>query len=265
MTERPEVLRGLRVLVTRRPEQAGELSRRLRELGASVVEIATVGVAPPLDPTPFHDALRRLERYDWIVLTSANAVEAVAGGLRELELPWPPGVRVATVGPATARAAEALVGRAPDLQPGSEFRAEGLAEAFAPETVERLAFLLPASDKAREVLPAALRARGAVVDVVTAYRTVAPADLAVRVRSALAEGVGLTTFASPSAVENLASAAGELAAGLPAAVIGPVTEAAAREAGLDVLAVANPSTVEGLVDAIVARFRGAPRRPAPRT
>jgi uroporphyrinogen-III synthase len=110
------------------------------------------------------------------------------------------------------------------------------------------------------VLPAGLRSKGAVVDVVVAYRTVAPADLKEQIRAALHGGIDVATFASPSAVENFVARAGDLGSGLAAAVIGPVTERAARHAGLRVVAVASPSTAEGLAFALAGHFRG-PREP----
>jgi uroporphyrinogen-III synthase len=243
-------LDGVRVLVTRRPEQADELTRRLAALGASVTEVAAVAVEPPADPRPLMAALGRIEGYDWLVLTSANAVGAVSRALGSLARGLPRGVRIASVGPATAVAVREAFSREPDLVPGSEFRGEGLAEAFAGTAVAGRRMVLPTSDRARDVVASALRDRGAIVDVVGAYRTVAPADLAQRLAAALDAGIDVLTFASPSAVENVVAASGGRLVGLAAAVIGPVTERAARAAGLRVVAVASPSTVEGLVRAL---------------
>jgi uroporphyrinogen III methyltransferase/synthase len=135
------------------------------------------------------------------------------------------------------------------LAPGSDFRAEGLLAALG--DVAGQAILIPASERARDLLPDTLRSRGAQVDLVTAYRTLAPSGLAERLAEELHQGLDLATFASPSAVEGFVTAAGPLARSLPAAVIGPVTEQAARAAGLDVRAVAAPSTAEGLVAAVL--------------
>jgi len=253
--ERP--LEGLRVLVTRRPEQASELSRRLAEMGAAVVEIATLAIEAPSDPSALERALSRLDGYDWLILTSANAAAAVSERLIALRLGVPPGLRIAAVGPSSAEAVAIAAGRPADLQPGSEFRAEGLADAFSGIPLEGRRVLLPISDRARDVLPVALRSKGAVVDVVVAYRTVAPADLQERIRAAIRGGIDVATFASPSAVENFVAGARELARGLAAAVIGPITERAARDAGLRVVAVASPSTTEGLVFALVGHVRAS--------
>lgn len=256
-------LDGVRILVTRRPEQADDLTRHLNELGASVTEVAAVAIEPPEDARPLVEALERLEGYDWLVLTSANAVASVSRALRSLGRGLPGAARVAAVGPATAAAVREAFSREPDLCPGTEFRGEGLVDAFTGTPVAGRRFLVPTSDRARDVVPVALSARGAVVDVVVAYRTVAPADLGDRLGAVLDAGIDLITFASPSAVENLAAVAGGRARGLAAAVIGPVTERAARAAGLRVVAVASPSTVDGLVRAVAERLGRPEPGPAP--
>jgi uroporphyrinogen-III synthase len=97
------------------------------------------------------------------------------------------------------------------------------------------------------------------VDVVVAYRTVAPAGLREEIIAGLRDGADAVTFASPSAVENLMAAAGELAPRIKAAVIGPVTQEACRRAGIEVDVVAEPATTEGLAAALLRRFaRAAP-------
>jgi uroporphyrinogen-III synthase len=154
------------------------------------------------------------------------------------------------VGPSTAHAIAAhFRGRATDLQPASEFRAEALVEAFRARDLTGRHILLPVSDRARDTLAAGLRAQGAVVESVVAYRTVAPDGVRARLDRALAEGIDLVVLASPSAVEGLVAALGARARGVAVAVIGPVTEEAARSVGLDVRAVASPATALGLVAA----------------
>jgi uroporphyrinogen-III synthase len=247
-------LAGRRIVVTRRPEQGETLVTRLAELGAEVIELATIEIAPPPDPGPLDAGLRQLHRYDWLVFTSANAVRAVADRMAGLGLDATGvgrGTAVASVGPATTAAIRARFPGGEVVQPNADFRAEGLAEALVSRGVRGQRFLVPLSDRARSVLKDALESAGGVVHAVVAYATVTPPGLSGRVGSLAREGFDLLTFASPSAVENLASAAGDRVRGLPAAVIGPVTEAAARTAGLDVRAVAEPSTAAGLVDAVV--------------
>jgi uroporphyrinogen-III synthase len=247
-------LAGRRVLVTRRPEQASSLTARLTELGATVVSVPAIAVASPEDPAPFDTALARIGDYDWVVFTSGNAVNAVADRLAQrAQTAALVGPAVASVGPATTRAlAERFPGRAVELQPAADFSAEGLLAAFAQRGWPRdQRCLIPHGDRAREVIAAELRHRGAHVDVVVAYRTVVPAGFAEALAHAQRERIDLALFASPSAVEAFASAAGEATPALPVVAIGPITAEAARAAGLSVLAVAESSTVDALVAAVV--------------
>jgi uroporphyrinogen-III synthase len=249
-------LAGRRVVVTRRPGQASALSGLLEERGATVVEVPAIEIAAAPDPSALDEALENLGRYSWIVFTSANTVNAVLGRLTVLGIGprlSARGPKVAAVGPATAAALrQAFPEDRVALAPEDSFRGAAVAEAFARRGIAGARVLLPGSSRARPELPAALRAAGATVDVVVAYLTVEPPDLADRVSRALAEGFDLAAFASPSAVESFARGAGERARGLPAVVIGPTTAVAARDAGFDVRAVARPSTAEGLVAAAEA-------------
>ncbi len=250
-------LRGRRLLVTRRPEQSGELVARLRERGAEVLELPTLVIVPPLDSAALDATLRTLADFDWLALTSANTVAAVAARLRALALAPAPerAPRGASVGPATTSAAAAELGFLRiALEPERDYRAEGLLRAFESHELQGRRVLLPLSERARDVLAAGLRARGAVVETPVAYRTVAPPGLAASFAAALDGGLDLALFASPSAVENLRDAAPQRVVGLPCAVIGPVTEAAARACGLDVQAVAQPASVDGLLRALERRF-----------
>jgi len=243
--------------VTRRREQASGLAQRLRGLGADVVEVPAIEVAPPEDMRPLDAAVRDLARYDWVVFTSANALGAVRDRARALGLE-PAFPRVAAVGAATRTAVTASFPRlAIDLEPAADFRSEGLLAAFAERQVRGQRILLPTSDRGRPVLPGGLRALGASVDVVVAYRTVTPEGLAERLAEELAAGIDAVLFASPSAVQGLSEALPEGAAAPPAVVIGPTSEAAARAAGFSVLAVASPSTTEGLVDAALRALVGS--------
>ena len=257
-------LQHRRILVTRRSDQAGPLVASLSALGATVVEVPLIALAPPEDPAPLETALAGLDGYDWLAFTSANAVAAVAERLAGLGKTLPAPIRLASVGPATTREiASRFAGRRPDLQPHSRYRAEGLVEAFQAQDLVGRRVLLPVSDLARDVVPEALRARGAAVDVVVAYCTTLDAGAEAALGGALAdERIDLVTLASPSAVRAFVAATGGRARDMPVAVMGPVTAEAARSAGLDVKAVAEPSTAEGLLAAIVAYFgpeaRGRP-------
>ena len=247
-------LAGKRILVTRGGDQAGPLASLLEDLGAAVVQLPLIEVHAPEDPAALYAAVRDLGSYAWIVLTSANAVQAVAAGLATLGLAvgLPPGLLVASVGPSTSEAfARAFPESTVAVEPAGDFRAEGLLRAMESHPISGKRILMPLSDRAGDTLARGLADRGAWIDRVTAYRTVSPRDLPARLRAALGDdgGVDLVTLASPSAVEHFTAALGGLGAP-PVAVIGPVTDRAARESGLTVAAVAVPSTARGLVDAI---------------
>lgn len=246
-------LTGRRVLVTRAVHQAGKLSEGLRALGAVPVEVPVLEIRPPESFAPLDAALQNLSEYHWLILTSANTVRALAerasalgiglGGLTSL--------KVAAVGEATAEAA----------------RKAGLAVAFIPESyvaeslVEGLAgragrqrILLARAAVARDVIPDALQAAGADINVVDAYRNVLPEAAPRLLRKALADGVDAATFTSSSSVTHLAEAARAAGiewplAGVPAISIGPITSQTLRELGWEPAIEANPSDIPGLIAA----------------
>jgi uroporphyrinogen-III synthase len=267
-------LTGRRLVVTRRPGQSSRLVGLLEERGATVLEVPAIEIVAPPDPAPLDEALAGLAGYDWVVFTSANAVAAVLGRMAVLGLEprlgargsgasARKGPRVASVGPATTAALRSTFpADEVSLEPEAGFRATALLEAFARRGARGARVLVPASSRARDELPLGLRELGAEVDVVAAYATIEPPGLPEAVRGCLGAGFDLALFASPSAVEAFAGAAGRPAQGLAVAVIGPTTEAAARAAGMDVRAVASPSTVEGLV-AAAERALGGPASGAP--
>lgn len=246
---------GRRIVVTRAEEQADPLAEQLEALGAEVVVCPLIAIAPPLDIVPLRDALARLAEYDWLLLTSANAVHAVfervaAGAL-------PARLAVGAVGPATARALAAY-GVETRFVP-SAYTAEAMVAEFGDAAGRRV--LLPASELARETLAAGLRARGALVDVVTAYRNV-PGPGAPRLAALLhQEPIDAITFTSPSTVHSLLAAlaerggtdAGALLGGVALVSIGPTTAAALDEAGLPTIA-AREHTAEGIVEVLVECF-----------
>lgn len=259
MSERAAPLRGRRIVVTRRPRQAGALTNLLESRGATVIEIPAIEVSPPLDAGPLDQALRVLARYEWLVFTSPNAVEAVRTRLDILgAASLPSALKVASVGRATTTAIRAAFPGVPvRLEPVDDYRAEGLLEAFADLEPRPRLVLVPSSDRARTELAEGLRGLGAVVDNPIAYITLQPKDLGPRLEEALRVGVDLFLLASPSAVQSLALTLGSRVAGLPVAVIGPTTADAARDAGMRVLGVAAPSTVDGLVESAVRALGGA--------
>ena len=237
------VLFGRRVVVTRARAQASSLVEKLRALGAETIELPTIEIAEPADGGA---ALRAAApaAYDWVVLTSVNAVERTFAGLRDARAFG--AAQVAAVGPGTAGALAAR-GVVADLVPESAV-AEALVEAF-PAGAGRV--LLPQAAAARPVLAEGLRAKGWTVDAVEAYRTV-PARPGEEALAAAAKADAIAFTSSSTVTSWLA-----LGATLPPVVacIGPVTAATAAEHGVPVTVVATEHSVEGLVDALVGALR----------
>jgi uroporphyrinogen III methyltransferase/synthase len=229
-------LRGRTIAVTRAREQASNLAARLRALGARVV------LAPVIRTEPLDVTLPDLAAFDLLCLTSPT------GAARLLELARDAralaGPRIAAIGPGTAAALRAG-GIEPDIVPARS-NAEGLVEALADVEVRRV--LIARAQEGRAVLPDALRARGADVELLALYRTIAE-PLSDAERSA-ALGADLVVFASSSAAKAFHTAAGTLA-GLRIASIGPATSATIRELGGEVAVEASEHTPDGLIGAIL--------------
>ncbi len=246
-TRRP--LLGRRVVVTRAPDQASQLSTRLRDLGARPIEVPAISLAPPADGgAALGAAARSLTegRYRWVVFTSANAVDRLFAQLRDARAFG--GAAVAAIGPGTGEALAAK-GIVPDLVPARSV-AEGLLAAFPAPATPGSRVMLPRAAVAREVLPDGLRDAGWSVDIVEAYRTVpASPDPALLDAAATADAI---CFTSASTVTNYIAAAGADRIPPVVASIGPVTTAAAVDAGITVAVEASEHTVAGLVDAVTA-------------
>lgn len=251
---------GKRVLVTRAVHQAGSLAHLLRDEGAQPILAPTIALGPPEDEGPLRDAVTHLGRYEWLVFTSANAVDAFFSALDRagLDARAIGAGQLCAIG-AKTKAALAAHGLRTDLVP-ADARAEGVIEALRPMLRERTRILLPRAEVAREVLPDSLRSAGAEVDVVPAYRNVPPEDTEVqRIRSLIdPEEVDAVLFTSSSTVENLSDLLGEDAAARLNALalfsIGPVTTETAERLGLRVSATARSQTIESLVDAARAYY-----------
>jgi uroporphyrinogen-III synthase len=252
-------LAKMRVLVTR-PEGRGEgLAARLRALGAEPVLRPMIAYAPPADPAALDEALGRLEAgvYEWLLLTSARAVEAVADalGARAPHLAHRVSLKIGAVGPATAAACRELLGAAPATLP-ERFVGEELAAAMGDAVGRRV--LLPNADRASPALEERLRAGGALVDRVAAYRTIPAPDS--DIPELLAAGaLDALLFTSGSAVEAFARQAGPTglarARRLLTVCIGPVTDEACRAMGLEPSAVAAEASEEALVEALLKASR----------
>ena len=242
-------LYGRRIVVTRATQQAQALTQKLRELGADVIEMPATQVAR-LDLAPLREAIGELSRYQWLILTSQNAVailwEQLLGEGRDARALA--ALKIAAVGPATA-AALLEHGIAVDVIP-QRFVAEGLLEMMRERNdVASKRILYVTAEGSRDVLPQGLREIGAEIDVIEAYRSVLDGQGAERLARAIEAGkLDLATFTSGSAVRGYVDAIGEdLAVQIPAASIGPQTSDALREAGIEV-----KSTVDGLVSAVLS-------------
>jgi uroporphyrinogen-III synthase len=219
----------------------------LRERGAEVVRCPTILIEPlPVDLSRFMP----LDRYGWIIFTSANGVERFFELLSGAAIGFPAGTRSAAIGPETA-ARLRQQGVEPTLVP-ERFVAEELARSLAAELVRGQRVLLPRAAGARQVLPERLRAQGAQVDVIETYQAQMPPGLADRLPAALA-GTNVVTLTSSSTARNFAAALGRTAAAAEwqTACIGPITAATAGELGLRVDIIATEYTARGLVDALV--------------
>lgn len=244
-------LLGRRIVVTRSRNQASEISRLLEEQGAEVVEIPTIEIRPPSSWKPLDAAIRKLSDYDWAAFTSANGVASFFDRLSVLkkDARHLSGVKIAAVGPATARPI-AERGVAADLV-ADEFRGAGLADRMIRAGVRGKKILLVQAKQANPALREALKKAGAKVETAEAYRSAAPvisADELKELRNA-----DLVVLASSLTAENFAKRAGKVK--IPVACIGPVTAKTARRLRFKVAVVPKRSTMPDLVGAIASYFR----------
>jgi uroporphyrinogen III methyltransferase / synthase len=265
-------LHGVRVIVTRPPPKADALCERLESLGAITLRMPAIEITDAAGDDASAALLRTLRSYDWVVFTSANGVRfglmrLAAAGIGPAD--WN-GVRVAAVGPATAAELHAngiTVHAVPE-----EHVAEHIADAIPDITGHR--FLLLRGDLATPDLPRRLREAGGHVDEVTVYVTRQPAlsrdatpvsandhtngGAVSKEADLMANGADAITFTSPSTVRGFLESAGErgqhVARCAAIITIGPVTSDAVREAGFAVAAEADPHTMDGLIDALIAWF-----------
>ena len=248
---------GRRVLVTRTPEQASEWMEALRAAGADPQLMPMLRIEAASDLGPLDAALGRLHSYDALLITSANAIRFLAARARERDVLLREfGGSVVCVGP---KSAEATLAEGLPVQtvPAERFDAEGMLDAIEkqfPPAGRR--FLLPQAEAARETLCEGLRAAGAMVDAVTAYRTLAPdTDAAALCERLTAGRLDVLTFASPSAVRNFMSlldgAARRAVSNCLVAAIGPTTAEALRKEGLAPDVVPERASAADLVAALI--------------
>lgn len=250
-------LQNRRVLVTRTRTQASDLAARLESLGATALLVPTIEIVPPESYVPLDAALAELEAFDWVLFTSANAVEV----FQQRRNPALRPKRIAVIGPATARAVQGT-GLPVDLVP-PKYVAESLADALAPGVSGKRVLLLRAAE-ARDVLPEALAAAGAVVTIAETYRNrIPPASIPAlqQLFSSAATCPDAITFTSASTARNLIAlleaASLTLPPGIALASIGPVTSQALRDLGLDPSIEAPAATIDALIQSLLTYYAPA--------
>ncbi len=257
---------GMKVLVTRTPEQAGEMALALRAVGAEPVRIPMIELVGPADTTAIDAALAAIDDYDAILFASANAVEFTLERARKTGVDLAAAnLRFGCVGPQTARAL-LDAGLPVQIMPGSAVGGAD-AEALLAEILEHYPpagrrFLLPRAERGRENLRDGLVRAGATVDAVTAYRNRRPDIDGEGLSERIATGdIAVLTFTSPSTVRHLLEVlTDEARAALPErilAAVGPTTAAALRDAGLEPTVVPERPGGRELVTALVAYVAAA--------
>lgn len=249
-------LEGIRVLVTRPRERSEELCFLLEDEGAEVVHVPLLELRPPEDPRPLLAAAESIARYKWVVFASPSGVEALMEALREAgTTEWMSRVRIAAVGPRTARTVEGygLKVAAEPLEGTGAALYETMRGALELEDE----VLLPAAEEGRRELEDALREHGVRVTRVIAYRS-QPAPLSPEARALLESSPpDVALFASPRTAETfLEAVGGERLGSARLVAIGPTTAAALVQLGLAVAAVAERPTPEALVEATIRAIRG---------
>lgn len=252
---------GKRIVVTRARAQASDLTRRLEDLGADVVELPVIKIMPPDDPAPLEKACADLGGFDWVVFTSVNAVDAFFDRVRASggDARAFAGLKICAIGPATSSRLEEFGLRA-DLIP-EKYVAESIFEALSGRgEIAGARFLLPRANIARPALRELLEKGGGHVTEVTAYQTVVEPSSALKVDSVIAGGkVDAVTFTSSSTVKNFVDLLGEtrlaeIAKSAVFASIGPMTSKTMGDLGIEVHCEAASYTIPGLVDALLSYF-----------
>lgn len=253
-------LSNLRVLVGRARHQASALATGLEAQGAKVLSIPFIEIRPPKSHKHLDIALKNLQQYDWLILTSVNGVEAVHSRMRKLRITKKnlQNLRIAAIGPATKKAIEAYGSRV-HIMP-KQYVAESVVESLR-NKVKGKRVLLARAKVARDVIPRELRTLGASVDVVEAYETVVPTKSRAKLRVAMKDAKRrphIITFTSSSTVKNFLALLGagdhKALENIHLASIGPITSATLRENGLHPHIEARNFTISGLIKAICKNF-----------
>ena len=258
----PKSLAGKRIVITRSAMQSEVIARELSARGAIPVVLPLVAFAAPEDFGPLDKALDQINHFDWLILTSAQAVRAIAErafAVQGILVRPGGGLRVACVGPVTAEAARNA--NLPLEYVASTHSGVALADELG-SRLQGTRILLPRSDRANPDLPVALKRHGAQVTEVIAYRTLRPTAVDEKNLHQITDGeVEAVLFFSPSAVHHFAElAGGEQLRGLQdklaITAVGPVTANALREAGVSRAVVAADTSAAAVIEALEKYFAG---------
>jgi uroporphyrinogen-III synthase len=253
-------LKGKRIVVTRAAEQSETLIAALQAHGATPIVLPLIEFAPPDDVKKLDETVRGLQQFDWIFLTSQNALRALQEASQRIKLSLAKAVgkvAIAVVGPRTAVAAReaGLVVR----HEASKHDGASLAKELAPE-IKGKRVLLPRSDRANQDLVVVLNELGALVTEVVAYKTIRPSSAEDQVNETIVHGApDAVLFFSPSAVHHLRDSSGvdvfsRLSQKMAFAAIGPITERALRSAGVERIVKAEETTVDGIIHSLIEYF-----------
>lgn len=264
-------LKGKKILITRARDQSAEFSKRLKRLGAKVIELPTIEIVPPLSWKKMDRALSQLTSYDWIIFTSANGVLSFFKRLKEKgkNRGSLSGLKVCAIGPATAQQLKKRGVKVYYIP--KEFIAESILKGFKKMGIEGNRILLARAKKARDVLPEGLKKMGARVDVVEAYRTIKPKGGAIRLKRLLKnKEVDVITFTSSSTVTHFMDLLKKedlrkCLKGIAIACIGPVTARTVKESNVKVHIQPKEYTIPGLTQAIAEYFTKMTKFQAPIT
>ena len=250
---------GKRVLVTRTREQASILSQKIESLGGEVFEFPTIQILQPENFNEIDGAIGEMEKYQWVIFTSVNGVNAFFDRMKKLDfdIRLLHRAKICAIGPVTAKVLEDM-GFTVEYLP-QEYRAEAIIEGLKDKISKGDHILLPRADIAREVLQEELTKLGARVDSIHVYRTVVPEENQQHLQQLIkTQSIDIITFTSSSTVSNFVEILGEnnlaFLDKVKVAVIGPITEETARKAGLHVDILAEEYTIDGLVSAILKYF-----------
>ena len=251
----------MRVLITRPAGTWPALQARFAGTPIVIQMTETTAQVDPIDARPGDAAVDRLDRYDWLVATSARGVSALSGLLaRRGRSGLPAELHVAAVGPATARALAAIGARVDCVAENPS--SDGVAAALGPRLFAGARVLLIRPEGAPGPLADALRGGGAVVDEAPLYRTIASGHASALADAAIAGEFAVVVFTAPSAIDLWLEAAGSRRGALASALaraaraaIGPTTAARLSSLGLPAAEVAEAPREEAVGDAIARLVR----------